>query len=287
MISSLDDAGYFVIELFCGTGNLTLAMKHFFPNSFGVDHAFKHQKVKVIALDLGDEAAQKLVEDWCQSDHCIWVHFGIPCGTASKARLRRLSKAHHGPPKLRTAQWPDGLPWLRGVSKLKVQKANALYKFMVKLIFQLDARGICWTVENRWTSFLWETTIWQKAAVLDVHYVEIHNCMYGGSRLKCTCLASNNPAILDIHRLCDGQHEHLPWSVQNGRFDTTSEAEYSPAFARALTNTIFASLVSASDFLSFVSRSKRLKVPIWQQWPPTSNRRTCHQSCQSLPNSLC
>ena len=31
-------SGYFCIELFCGSGNLTFAMKHFFPDSFGVDH---------------------------------------------------------------------------------------------------------------------------------------------------------------------------------------------------------------------------------------------------------
>ena len=28
-------SGYFCIELFCGSGNLTFAMKHFFPDSFG------------------------------------------------------------------------------------------------------------------------------------------------------------------------------------------------------------------------------------------------------------
>ena len=30
-VPHLGEAGYFCIELFCGSGNLTYAMKHFFP----------------------------------------------------------------------------------------------------------------------------------------------------------------------------------------------------------------------------------------------------------------
>ena len=37
-VPHLGESGYFCIELFCGSGNLTFAMKHFFPDSFGVDH---------------------------------------------------------------------------------------------------------------------------------------------------------------------------------------------------------------------------------------------------------
>lgn len=254
------DSGYFAVELFCGTGNLTLAMKHFLSDSFGVDHAVKQQKVKVIPLDLSTSSSQKLVVEWCKSPQCLWVHFGVPCGTASKARLRKLSRKHHGPPKLRSQKWPDGLPWLRGVLKLKVQKANVLYTFMVNLILQLDTDKICWTVENPWTSFLWETSIWHRLRQLCPHYVEVHNCMYGGTRLKRTCLASNNPAVLQMQRLCDGQHEHQAWSVHNGKFDTSLEAEYTPEFARALATTIFGSLVSTSGLLQFSSHCKKLKL---------------------------
>ena len=33
------------------------------------------------------------------------MHFGIPCGTASRARLRRLSRKVHGPPPLRSSKY--------------------------------------------------------------------------------------------------------------------------------------------------------------------------------------
>ena len=34
----LGEAGFYCVELCCGSGNLTFAMKHFFPDSFGIDH---------------------------------------------------------------------------------------------------------------------------------------------------------------------------------------------------------------------------------------------------------
>ena len=56
--------GFFCVELFCGTGNLTYAMKHYFPDSFGVDHKVNKQRVKVVCLDLTREDHQTLVEQW-------------------------------------------------------------------------------------------------------------------------------------------------------------------------------------------------------------------------------
>ena len=50
--------GLFCVELFCGTGNLTYAMKHFFPDSFGIGHKVTKQKVKIVCLDLTKEDHQ-------------------------------------------------------------------------------------------------------------------------------------------------------------------------------------------------------------------------------------
>jgi len=43
-------------------------------------------------------------------------------------------------------------------------------------------------------------------------------CMFGGLRLKKTCLASNNLAIVSLNILCNGDHEHAPWSMRDGVF---------------------------------------------------------------------
>ena len=58
----LGEAAFYCIELCCGSGNLTFAMKHFFGDSFGVDHKVGKQRVKVVCLDLTDPDNQKLVE---------------------------------------------------------------------------------------------------------------------------------------------------------------------------------------------------------------------------------
>ena len=49
---------------------------------------------------------------------------------------------------LRSDKWPDGLPDLVGVRKIKVQKANAIYRVIVETILMLEEAGILWSVEN-------------------------------------------------------------------------------------------------------------------------------------------
>ena len=118
------ESGFFCVELFCGTGNLTYAMKHFLPDSFGVDHKVSKQRIKVVCLDLTKADHQKMVEDWVLSGKCLWAHFGVPCGTASRARLRRLNKKVHGPPPLRSSRFPDGIPGVSGLHLDYVQQTD-------------------------------------------------------------------------------------------------------------------------------------------------------------------
>ena len=71
-------------------------MKHFFPDSFGIDHKVNKQKVKLVCLDLSKEDHQNLVEQWALSGKCLWVHFGVPCGTAgSVAKFMGLLHYEH------------------------------------------------------------------------------------------------------------------------------------------------------------------------------------------------
>ena len=254
-------SGYFCIELFCGSGNLTFAMKHFFPDSFGVDHKVAKQRVKVICLDLTRNDHQALVIDWATSGKCLWVHFGVPCGTASRARFKRMNKTHHGPPPLRSARWPDGLPGVSGVNLARLRAANRLYRFMSELILTLDRLRITWTVENPWTSLLWLTSYWKSVdEKLKVWYCELHNCMFGGTRLKRTCLASNNRAVMALNILCSNDHEHAPWSIQDGVFDTAREAEYTPQLAKALATTILEAVAGTLKLTNVSQVSKRLKL---------------------------
>ena len=237
-------------------------MKHFFPDSFGVDHKVGKQRVKTICLDLSVEANQQLVEQWCLSGKFLWVHWGIPCGTASRARFRRLSRKRHGPPPLRTDRWPDGVPGLSGINLVRVRLSNRLYAFMARLIPKLHQRGIIWSVENPWTSLLWKTSYWRRLEKLRPWYCELHNCMFGGSRLKRTCIASSCSAIMSLAIKCDGQHSHAPWLVQQGVFDTSLEAEYTPALAKALAQCVLEFVAGEFKLPNIQQFSKRLKLDI-------------------------
>ena len=219
------------------------------------------QRIKVICLDLTKADHQKLVEEWVLSGRCLWAHFGVPCGTASRARLRRLNKRVHGPPPLRSSTYPDGIPGISGLHLVKLRAANRLYSFMRKLIKLMQQKGIIWTVENPLTSLLWETSYWLDIAeATDPYYCELHNCMFGGERLKRTCLASNCSAIMALNVLCDGSHEHAPWSITNGVFDTSLEAEYTPTLAKALATTILEAIAKEYKLQNVVQFSKKLKL---------------------------
>lgn len=131
-------------------------MKHFFKQSFGVNHKSGIAKARVVCLDLTVE--------WALSPQCLWVHSGVPCGTASKARqIRMSSKKRHGPQPLRSVRWPLGLPGLFGTALAKVRSANILYEFTCRLCIALDKAGKIWTLENPWSSLLWKTPYWLKA----------------------------------------------------------------------------------------------------------------------------
>ncbi len=124
---------FFCIELFAGSAGLTFAMNHYFKQSFGVDHKSGAAKAMVVCLDLTIKANQDLVREWALSPQCLWVHSGVPCGTASKARQIRMPKKKHGPPPLRCVRWPLGLPGISGVALAKVRSANILYAFTCEL----------------------------------------------------------------------------------------------------------------------------------------------------------
>ena len=114
-------------------------MRTLMPSSFGVDHYVVRPKSRVIQLDLLEESNHKLVREWALHDNCVWVHFGIPRRTSSRARDIRMSQYDHGPPLLRTQSYPDWLPALL-MSKenlLRVRSANRLYRFMSFLILSL------------------------------------------------------------------------------------------------------------------------------------------------------
>ena len=112
--------------------------------------------------------------------------FGVPCGTASRAR-----EIPHpsGPPPLRTLAEPWGrtdvhLDTLQAGGEAKVRQANLVYEAMLHAIAVLQQRGAHWVIENPLRSLLWELPeVAQLVASGAVDY-DYDACMHGGTRKK-------------------------------------------------------------------------------------------------------
>ena len=130
-----------------------------------------------------------------------------------------MSKSHHGPPPLRSMQFPDGLPaaQLSPTNLARVRAANRLYRFMKEIILQLPPTTF-WTVENPWRSWSRSTSYFKAIEKeLSVFFVRFDMCMCGGKRLKKTGLATNCKHLENYEILCDGRHDHLRKRLYTGQ----------------------------------------------------------------------
>ena len=75
------------------------------------------------------EAADYLLRRLVKDYRVIAVHFGLPCGTCSKASGIPMANGSPGPQLLRDFSHLHGLPDLSDRDRLKVEAANALYRW--------------------------------------------------------------------------------------------------------------------------------------------------------------
>ena len=144
--------------------------------------------------DLTQPWVQELIFKEVQPGRISAVHLGPPCGT-SKARCipvkRKLLKSGAPNPKpLRSPKFPLGFPWLKGISRAKVQAANCLYQFSAELVEMCDRHDIPFTVENPANSLLWLTPF-LKPLVQRLFYHVVDACEYGSEHKKTTGFLAN------------------------------------------------------------------------------------------------
>ena len=122
--SNLDDIGVFCIEIYSGTAGLTASLRKVgFQNSFGVDRNVKSGcRAPVIKVDVA--SSMDLVKSWIQHPNCAYLHFCVPCGTASRAREIFIP---NGPVPNRTEAEPDGISSLGDRNMERVELANSIY----------------------------------------------------------------------------------------------------------------------------------------------------------------
>ena len=226
----------FLLDLFCGTAGVAAAFKALGGDALGIDHMVDKRRVKgpVAKVDLAHRDGQKTVLSWIQDKKVDAVMLAPPCGTSRWAReipLPKHCRLRKGmqPVPLRSDRWPNGLPNLRGVAKLKVITANKLYKFSMQVIKLCVKEGIPVICENPKRSLMWLTEPFAERPE-QCNFQFIHACMYGSSRRKGTAflmifLAEN------LQTECDGLHNHLPWGMVDTadgkrQFSTSLETEY-------------------------------------------------------------
>ena len=222
----------YALEIFCGAGRLCGAIRKLgMHDSVGIDSTVhKHLKSPILRLDLTKNSSIELVERMISQETLAFIHFAPPCGTASRARNIYRPEYSHNPPPCRSDHLPDGLKFLRGTLKLRVELANRLYWVTGYLFKQAWDHGILASVENPSRSFFWQTSHWrQHTSNIPFLSTEFHHCCYGSQRRKRTKLAHTIPSLISMAAFCPGEsdnHKHLPWGQTQGRWATAEETAY-------------------------------------------------------------
>ena len=145
-----------------------------------------------------------------------FAHFGTPCNTLSAAR-----KDDGGPPPLRSAEHPWGLPDL--------DPANAALLFLGNLFLIRTAEacelivrlGGNFSVENPLRSMLWTVPAFVSLArETRALTVVFDQCMFKAPSMKPTQLLVSHEAFQSLAMRCDGRHPHeaLKGKVWSDRF---------------------------------------------------------------------
>ena len=257
------------LEVFGGCARLTRALEFEGFEASSIDWIRNQSRPvgSLVLLDLTTEHGRVVLKKVIRSGRLAFIHFAPPCGTCSRARdipldadaIRRGVKT---PQPLRSAEFPNGFPWLSGTDKSRVEQANVLYEVTASCIILAESLGIAWSVENPRSSWFWETTFMRdlvnhldsigKSPI----WTEFQNCAFGGDRPKWSAFLHNIPLLheLEIYGKCDGTHEHKPWGVlfsgTRFGFATTSEAAYPERLCTVIANIVSRYITSKGLFLA-------------------------------------
>ena len=247
-VSRLEPKPLFV-EVFSGKAPFSRAMIEGGYEVISVDHDVDAPYSPVVSLDLTTESGQRILMEILSSKRLLAIHFGLPCGTASKARDRPVPQELQrqgvpSPAPLRSAEYPLGIPGLSGLNKTKVEKANQLYSFTLRILISLEGRKIAISIENPFGSYLWaamvKLTMEHSRQAMSLYnrleMVRFHSCCHGSRRKKDTGWLSSPGVFKALYATCMDDHPHDPWGVNwtmgMWKWDTASEASYPALLAQ-------------------------------------------------------
>ena len=209
------------VEVCAGSARLTRAARDAGFNGIAIDHTNQRSDGMDICIFELEDSTQ--VRDLCnfleeQADNIAAVWVAPSCGTASKARERRLPKLQRlgipVPVPLRSTSQPDQMDGLEGTDKIKVERANMLYDAVEDIARSSCRAGIFTSIENPANSHYWNTSPMQRLMnEFGNRYVTFHNCCHGGSGDKLTSIWVNDDWLDSLEARCDGSHPHKSWKV--------------------------------------------------------------------------
>ena len=140
--------------------SVVCAQAAWFQDLYAVDHSSNRHspKVKPVVIDVSNSQQLQIIKSILLFCKPCYVHFGLPCGTCSRAREQRLPSYSQGikaPQPLRNEHHLQGVPSLSGSDLLKVQTDNALYRAAITLLEVCRQLNCCITIENPHRSWLW------------------------------------------------------------------------------------------------------------------------------------
>ena len=216
------------IEVFAGMAKLSKAAKDVGFQILPIDKtSASASQIFVAQYDLTEpDAVQALVEVLRTEAHRIAaVHFAPACGTASKAREKKLRQfvkkgykaQFHSDQQTNQWDWTGFQAWTRLGQRLLVKECISL--------------GILCSVENPENSLFWNfPDILKLLETFPGHSVSFHNCMHGGKRNKLTKWWASDDTFEALRSTCDNSRTHAKWNpVPVGRqlsFPTADEAAY-------------------------------------------------------------
>ena len=193
-----------IIEVFAGTARLSITAREAGFRSLSVDKTSDRCKGAHIAIfDLTKQSDVDSLKQLIKDEHLniAWIHYAPACGTASRAREKKIpsleARGIPVPKPLRSDSEPLGLSTSEGLDRIRVEAANVIYFNTCELIRWANSFDIPCSLENPANSIFWLIPFVAKMLEdLGGYDNNFHNCCHGGLRKKTDEMVGDSQSLL-------------------------------------------------------------------------------------------
>ena len=216
------------VELFCGKGCITAALKADGFAAVGFDISRGAHENHLV------HEFFEVLHGWVTAGCVAGIWLGTPCTTWSQALRRPLRSRRH----------PMGLPGLSPGEQARLDVGNATFKFTCKVIRLAMRWKVAVYLENPAGSLMWHAPeLARLLRAASAQKVQLHMCQFGAPWRKATTVAAwFSLPLLNLGLCCSGRsgicsktkklHVILSGHAPHGPHFTRLAAEYPKAFAQ-------------------------------------------------------